>query len=104
MKLKVGDMVEVMAGKDRGKKGKIERVFPRLGAVTVEKVNRMKKHLKTTRSSPRGGIVDIAHPIPISGVMLICPHCNQKTRVATKLVGAKKIRTCRKCQKAIEKE
>jgi len=102
MKLRVGDLVEVMTGKDRGKRGKIEHLFLKESSVAVEKVNRFKKHLKPTRRYPQGGIVEVSRPLPASNVMVVCPHCSKLTRVGITIAGDKKMRTCKKCGKALE--
>lgn len=101
MKLKKGDEVIVTKGKDLGKKGKIEKVFPKLGKVLVAGVNLYKRHLKPRGQGKPGGIVDIGKPLALSNVALICSHCGLKTRVGYKLVGEKKQRICRKCGEMI---
>ena len=102
MRLRVGDTVQVMAGKDRGKRGKIEHVILREEAVVVEKVNRWKKHLKPTRRYPQGGIIEISRPIRAANVMVVCSHCGKLTRVGSRLVGDRKLRICKRCGKAID--
>lgn len=101
-KLKKGDQVKVLLGKDRGKKGKIEKVFSRQRMVLVSGVNLVKKHVKPRGEGKPGGIVDINKPLPVSKVALICPRCNQPTRVGLKEQKDKgKSRICRKCQQVI---
>lgn len=102
MKLRLGDTVEVMVGKDRGRRGRIEQVFPRQNLISVEKVNRFKKHLKPTRRHPRGGIVEIMRPISAANVMVVCSHCERRVRIGMKLVGEKTIRVCKRCGKALD--
>lgn len=97
MKLKKGDQIIVTAGKDKGKKGKIERVFPKEGKVLILEVNVFKKHLKRRDEKHPGGIVEIAKPLSLSKVALICPKCGQPTRVGYRLTGREKIRICKKC-------
>lgn len=104
MRLKVGDTVQVISGKDRGKRGKIERVFPQRQAVVVEKVGRAKKHIKPTRQFPQGGIIDVARPLPAAKVMIVCPHCGKLTRIFYKMVGDKKLRVCKRCHKALDEK
>jgi large subunit ribosomal protein L24 len=104
MKVRVGDTVEVMVGKDRGRKGKIERVFPAEASVVVEKVNRVKRHLRKTRQHPQGGITEVTRPVPVANVMVLCPHCSRRTRVSMKLVGDRKVRLCRRCGKALDEK
>lgn len=97
-KLKKGDEVEVLIGKDKGRRGKIERVFPASGEVLVGGINVYKRHKKAQGMKSPGGIVDIARPLSISKVMLVCPHCNKKTRVGIRISAEKKYRFCRKCK------
>lgn len=105
MRLKKGDTILVIKGKDRGRTGKIERILPRFFQVIVTGVNVLKKHSKATRKNPHGGIVKFFAPIPISNVMLICPRCDKKTRVSYKILKiGKKIRICKKCQESLEHE
>lgn len=102
MKLKIGDTVQVISGQDRGKRGKIEHLFPAKEAVIVEKVHRIKKHLKASRQFPKGGIIDMVRPVPTANVMIVCPHCGKLTRVGNKKVGDKKLRVCRLCGKSLD--
>lgn len=100
MKLKKGDQIIVIAGKDKGKKGKIEKVFPKVKKALIPGINVFKKHLKKRDEKNPGGIVEIIKPISLSKIALICPKCNQVTRVGYKL-GTTKIRICKKCQEEI---
>lgn len=100
MKIKKGDKVKVMLGKDRGKEGTIERVFGKEGKVGILGVNVYKRHVKK-QGDIQGGIIDIPKPVNISNVALICPNCKKVTRVGYKKAGNEKIRICRKCQKEI---
>lgn len=102
LKLKKGDKVMVIAGKDRGKSGKILRAFPRENRVLVEGVNIVKRHARPTQKNPQGGIVERESPIHISNVMLVCPRCNQPTRVGRKITHEGKFRVCKKCGEEIE--
>jgi large subunit ribosomal protein L24 len=102
MKLKKGDVVIALAGKDRGKKGKIIKVNPDLGKITVEGVGTVKKHQKPTRNF-QGGIIEKALPQAASKFMLVCPGCSQPARIGSKEVGDKKVRVCNKCEEIIDK-
>jgi len=103
MKLKKGDKILVIAGKDKGKTGSIERCFPRTNQVLVGGVNIIKKHVKRQRKISRGGIIEINKPISASNVMLVCPSCNKPTRVGFQTVdNDKKVRICKKCKEIIE--
>jgi large subunit ribosomal protein L24 len=97
MKLKKGDLVQVLAGKDLGKRGEITRVIPRRDRVIVDGVNMVKKHQKPTRATMQGGIIDKEMPIHVSNVALVCTSCGP-TRVGYRFTDdGKKIRVCRKC-------
>jgi large subunit ribosomal protein L24 len=97
MKIKKGDRVVVLQGKDRGKQGVVMRSLPSQGKVIVEGVNIAKKHQKPTRATMQGGIIDKDMPLDVSNVALICPK-DGATRVGYKLTdGGAKARICRKC-------
>lgn len=100
-KFKVGDQVLVTAGKDKGKKGKIEKIFPKASKVLIESVNLIKKHKKVSRSQP-AGIQEIARPIAVAKVALICPKCGKITRVGFAREGIEKNRICKKCKGVIK--
>ena len=98
MKLKKGDRVKVIAGKDIGKDGVIMRVIPEKNKVIVEGVNIAKKHQRPTRATMQGGIIDKDMPINASNVALICGSCGA-TRIGYRFDDAgNKIRICRKCK------
>ena len=98
MKLKKGDRVKVIAGKDLGKDGVIMRVIPEKNKVIVEGVNIAKKHQRPTRATMQGGIIDKDMPLNASNVALICGSCGA-TRIGYRFDDAgKKIRICRKCK------
>lgn len=97
MKLKKGDNIMVIAGKDKGKQGIISRVLPKDGKIIVTGVNIAKKHLKPSRKNPRGGIVSIPAAINASNAILVCPHCGKPTRIAAKITAKTKERVCRNC-------
>ncbi len=96
MKLKKGDRVRVISGKDRGREGEIMRVLPSENKVIVEGVNVAKKHQRALRATMQAGIIDKDMPIPVPNVALICGTCGP-TRVGYKFEGDRKIRVCRKC-------
>lgn len=102
MKLKKGDQIIVIAGKDKGRKGKIEKVLPKLNKVLIPGINVYKKHTKPRGEGQPGGIVDVVKPLVVSNVALLCPKCRKQTRIGYRIgkVG-KKERICRKCQVAI---
>jgi large subunit ribosomal protein L24 len=99
MKFRIGDEVQVTAGKDKGKRGKIERVFQDRSSLLVGGVNLYKKHVRGSADRTKtGGIVDIARPLPSASVALICKNCTKPTRIGYKILDGKKIRICRKCE------
>ncbi len=102
MRIKKGDKVKILSGKDRGKNGKVLEVFPRQAKVLVENLNVAKKHLRPRKEGEKGKRVEVAMPISVSKVMLICPHCGKSTRIAYKLEGESKLRVCKKCGKEID--
>jgi len=101
MKFKKGDSVIIISGKDRSKKGKISKVFPKQDLVLIDGLNLRKKHVKPKKSGEKGETVQIAFPISSSNVKLICPKCGQATRVGHKLVAKNKFRVCKKCHQEI---
>lgn len=101
MKLKKGDEVLIVRGKDRGRTSKIERVFSKEKKVLISGVNIYKKHLKKRGREP-GGIIEVSKPLPVSNVALICPNCKKKARIGLKTVGGEKYRICRKCGEIIK--
>ena len=98
MKLKKGDEVEVLAGKDLGKRGAVMRVMPATGKVIVDRVNIAKKHQKPTKATMQGGIIDKEMPINASNVGIVCDKCHKPTRIGYRFEAGKKIRICRKCR------
>jgi large subunit ribosomal protein L24 len=92
------DTVQVLSGSDRDKKGRVLRVFPDTGRILVEHVHVVKKHVKENpQRRVKGGIAEQEASVHRSNVMLVCPSCNQPTRVAHKFEGDVKVRICRKC-------
>ena len=96
MKLKNGDRVQVLSGKDKGRQGSVMRVFPKSGRVIVEGVNIAKRHQRATRATMQGGIIDKDMPMDASSVAIVCPT-DGPTRIGYRLDGSAKIRICRKC-------
>ena len=98
LKIKKGDRVEVLTGKDRGKKGEVMRAMPADGKVIVDGVNVAKKHQRPTKATMQGGIIDKDMPIPVANVALLCPSCGKPTRVGYKIDGdGTKVRVFKKC-------
>lgn len=101
MKIKKGDKVKVLIGKDRSREGLVLQSIPKNQTVLVQGINLYKKHLKSTKNQ-KGGIVEKERPLKISKVALICPNCKKVCRVAYKIDQAgDKYRTCKKCQQPI---
>ena len=102
MKLKKGDEVEVLSGKDVGKRGTITRVLPvreRVIVTSPQLINVVKKHQKPTRDTMQGGIIDKEMPMPVSNVAIVCPSCGKPTRVGYRFEpDGTKVRICRKCE------
>ena len=101
MKLKKGDKIKVMVGKDKGRDGLIERVYVRSGKILVAGVNLYKKHVKKSEKMPQGGRIDVPRPLDVSKVALICPKCGKATRVRYSIGTEKKQRMCVKCKNII---
>jgi large subunit ribosomal protein L24 len=97
MKLKKGDTVLIISGKDRGRKGKVLKAFPKEQKVLVESINLKKKHVRPKREGEKGQIVQIPAPIHVSNVKLICSKCGKATRIGYKIAESKKYRMCKKC-------
>ena len=95
MDLIKGDKVIVIAGKDKGKTGEIQKVLPRTNRVVVEGVNLRKKHKKPTQNNPEGTILEIYAPIDASNVMLVDPKTKKPTRIGHKIVKGKKVRVAK---------
>ena len=99
-----GYLVEVLAGDDRKRRGKVLQVFPKRGRALVEGLNLAKKHLRKSQDNPQGGIVEKEAPVYSSRVMLVCPKCGRTARVAHGyLADGTKVRLCKRCGEQIEK-
>lgn len=101
MNVKKGDEVIVIAGKDKGKTGKVVQVIPSQDKVVVEGVAIVKRHTKPTQKMPQGGIVEKEAAIHVSNVMPFCSTCKKGVRVAHTIENGTKTRVCRKCGKAL---
>jgi len=104
MRVKRGDTVAVIAGKERGKRGKVLRVLPTTGRLIVEKLNMIKRHQRPTQKLRQGGIIEREGTIPLSNVMVICTKCERPTRVGVGgLADGRKVRVCKRCREMIDK-
>ena len=101
MKLKKGDIVIVMSGKEKGKKGKITRAHPEDFQIVVEGVNIKKKHRKATKSGEKGQIIEKQNPIASGKVRFFCSTCNKGVRLGYNMEGEKKVRICKKCNSQV---
>ncbi len=102
MRIKKNDQVVVISGKDRGKKGRVMKVYAGQGTVLVEKINYRKVAVRRTQANPKGGIVEMEGKLPIAKVQLICPRCSKPTRTHfTVLADGAKQRSCKKCHELI---
>jgi len=99
-KLKKGDQVQIIAGKDKGKKGRVLRIDRITERVIVEALNMVKKTQRPKNQNDKGGIIEIEAAIAASNVMVVCKKCGP-TRLGTKVDGKKKTRVCRKCGEAL---
>jgi large subunit ribosomal protein L24 len=103
MKIRKNDTVLVIAGKDRGKKGKVRFAYPKEEKVLVEGINFIKRHTKAVRQIRQAGIVEREAPIHLSNVMLLCSRCNHPTRVGFRfLEDGRKVRICCSCGEVID--
>ena len=103
MKIRKNDTVVLVAGKDKGKTGKVRRVLPREKRLLVEGANMIKRHSRAQRAARQAGIIELEAPVHISNVMLLCNKCGKPTRVGFRLLDdGKKIRICRSCQEVID--
>jgi len=102
-RIKKGDNVMVISGRDKGKNGKVLEVFPDIDKVIVEKIGTVKKHQKPTQKFP-GGIIEKLTKIHVSKIKLVCPRCNEPSRIKSdKLKDGSSVRVCKKCEEIIDK-
>lgn len=102
IKIKIGDTVKVVLGKDKGKEGSVEKVNSNQ-SVIIAGINLYKKHVKPALTADgKGGVFEIPRPLNVAKVALVCPNCKKITRVGFKVEADKKIRICRKCAKTID--
>lgn len=101
MKIKKNDQVLIIAGKDKGKKGKVLEVFPMASRVVVENINLAKKHRRARRQNEKGQVVEVPRSLHVSNVKLICSKCGQAVRLGARLTNDGKYRICKKCQQEV---
>lgn len=102
MKIKKGDTIKVLYGKDADKRAQVIAVNIKKNTVVVDGVNVYKRHIKGDGRNKNSEIVNIVKPMPVSKVMLVCPACSKATRIEMKVVDGKKVRVCKKCGKVID--
>ena len=101
--LKVNDQVEVIAGKDKGRVGKVIKVNATDGKAIVEKINMIKRHTKPSQTNQQGGIIEKEAAIDASNLMVICPKCSKTSRAGKKILeDGSKVRICKKCTESVE--
>ena len=99
-----GDTVGVIAGREKGKRGKVLRVLTGKGRVLVEHVNMVKKHQRPTQKLRQGGIIEREGALALSNVQVVCARCDKPSRTGMKILGdGRKVRTCKRCGEAIDK-
>jgi large subunit ribosomal protein L24 len=104
LNVKKGDNVIAIAGKDKGKKGKVIQAIPAKERVIVEGINKVKKHSKPTQKMPQGGIIEMEAALHVSNVMIFCPKCDQGVRISKKILAdGTKVRICSKCGETFDK-
>ncbi len=103
MKIKKNDTVLIIAGKDKGKKGKVRFAYPRENRILVEGVNMIKKHAKAKGQARQAGIIELEAPVDVSNVMLFCEKCNHPSRIGyRKLEDGRRVRVCLSCREVID--
>lgn len=102
MKIKKGDNVYILSGKDKGKTGVVERAFPAEGKIVVKGIALYKKHVKPSKKSPQGGIIDINRKISASTAIMLCPNCGKPARIGYSVTEKGKTRVCKKCNQSVE--
>ena len=102
--VKKNDQVKVIAGKEKGKSGKVLQVFPDKGRVLVENLNVVKRHTRPSRANAEGGIIEKEAPLAVSNVQLVCKGCGEATRTGIRtLDDGSKVRFCKKCNETVDK-
>jgi len=102
-RVRKGDTVVVIAGKNKGQRGKVLRIVQKTNRVVIERVQMIKKHMKPSQKNPQGGIVEKESPIAVSNTKLVCPKCDKPTAVSRQVQGdGTRARICRNCSAVIE--
>ena len=101
LKIKKGDTVYVAKGKDRGKQGKVLRVYPDTQKVMVDGVNQKTRHARPRRAGEKGQKITVLHPVRVANIRLICSSCGKHTRVGFRITDGTKVRICKKCEASL---
>lgn len=101
MKIKKGDNVLIISGKDKGRKGKVLQVFSSIQKIVVENINLKKKSVKAKKSGEKGQIVEFPAPLNVSNAKIVCPKCSKASRIGYDVKDGKKNRICKKCNQII---
>jgi large subunit ribosomal protein L24 len=101
MKLKKGDKVKIVAGKDKGRDGVVERSYSKMNKVLIKGVNIYKKHIKKNEQMPQGGVVDLERPLDVAKVSFICPKCGEESKLGYNIEKGKKFRVCKNCKSKV---
>ncbi|MEK7464904.1 MAG: 50S ribosomal protein L24 [Patescibacteria group bacterium] len=101
MKIRKGDTVKILSGKDRGKRGQVSRVFSERDRILVQGVNVKKKHRRARRQDRKGEIILLPAPIAASAAQVVCASCGKPTRIGYRIDAGKKVRVCKKCGKTL---
>ncbi len=102
MRIRKNDQIQILTGKDRGKRGKVLRAFPKSGKIIVEGLNLVKRHRRPRKGGEKGQRVEVPAAIPVSNTMIVCPACGKPARVGYKIVADNKVRICKKCEAEIK--
>lgn len=103
MKIRKGDTVVIIAGKDKGKRGKVRLALPKKDRVVVEGLNMIKRHSRARRAARQAGIIELEAPIHVPNVMLLCNKCGKPTRIEFRFLDdGSKVRVCRRCGEVID--
>jgi len=98
------DIVRIMAGKEKGKVGRVLKVDRARGRIFVEKVNMVKRHVRPGKAHPQGGVVEKEAPVAYSNVLIMCDKCNKPTRIGIAVEAGEKTRVCKRCGAALERK
>ena len=101
MKIRKGDTVKILSGKDRGKRGQVTKVFSERDRILVQGINVKKKHRRARRQDRKGEIILLPAPIAASAAQVVCASCGKPTRIGYRIDAGKKVRVCKKCGKTL---